>query len=210
MRKTTQIKRNSFPKKLFISAVVLMLSLVGIQSASPAAPTYSVTYFGNTNTGGTVPIDGTAYANNATVTVLGNTGSLVRTGYTFSGWNTLANGTGTSHAPGSTFQMSPPGASLYAQWTLTPVSHTVTFDSNGGAGTMAPQVASTSTALTLNSFTRTGYSFTGWNEVANGSGTAHADGATYSFAADITLYAQWAPVNHTVTFDSNGLSLIHI
>ena len=56
---------------------------------------------------------------------------------------------------------------------------------------MSPQTANVPTALTANAFTRTGYTFSGWNTAANGSGTAYADGATYSFSADITLYAQW-------------------
>jgi len=56
---------------------------------------------------------------------------------------------------------------------------------------MSPQTANVPTALTLNTFTRTGYTFSGWNTAANGTGTAYADGATYSFNADITLYAQW-------------------
>ncbi|MDO9257662.1 MAG: InlB B-repeat-containing protein [Bacteroidales bacterium] len=76
---------------------------------------------------------------------------------------------------------------------------TVTFNNNGGSGTMANQVASTSTALTSNSFTRTGYTFTGWNTIANGSGTAYANGAEYSFAADLTLYAQWAINTYNLT-----------
>ena len=69
---------------------------------------------------------------------------------------------------------------------------------------MSPQVANVPTALTANTFTRAGYTFSGWNTAANGSGTAYANGATYSFAADLTLYAQWsAQPNHTVTFNSN-------
>jgi uncharacterized repeat protein (TIGR02543 family) len=48
------------------------------------------------------------------------------------------------------------------------------------------------TALTLNTFTRTGFTFNGWNTKANGAnGTSYADGSTYDFSADITLYAQW-------------------
>jgi len=39
------------------------------------------------------------------VTVKGNTGSLVRAGYSFSGWNTAANGACVAHAPGSTLIM---------------------------------------------------------------------------------------------------------
>lgn len=71
---------------------------------------------------------------------------------------------------------------------------TVTFNANGGEGTMANQVASAATALTANSFTRSGYSFTGWNTLANGTGTAFAEAASFAFAVDQTLYAQWAAV----------------
>ncbi|MBV6396483.1 MAG: hypothetical protein HFACDABA_02081 [Anaerolineales bacterium] len=70
-------------------------------------------------------------------------------------------------------------------------NYVVTFNANGGTGTMSPQTAVAPTALTLNAFTRAGYFFSGWNTLADGSGTAYADGATYPFAADATLYAQW-------------------
>ena len=68
---------------------------------------------------------------------------------------------------------------------------TVTFNSNGGTGTMSSESANTATALTTNTFTKSGYIFAGWNTVANGSGTQYADGASYPFASDATLYAQW-------------------
>ena len=69
----------------------------------------------------------------------------------------------------------------------------VTFDSNGGSGSMAVQEMKgrTATALSANAFTRTGYAFSGWNTKADGSGTAYADGASVSLNSDITLYAQW-------------------
>lgn len=81
------------------------------------AATYSVTYNGNTSTSGTVPADGTAYVSGATVTVLGNTGSLVKTGSTFAGWNTAANGSGTPYAAAATFAIGAGNVTLYAQWT---------------------------------------------------------------------------------------------
>ena len=68
---------------------------------------------------------------------------------------------------------------LYAKWTALP-KRTVTFNANVGTGTMSPQVANVPTALTLNTFTRAGYSFSGWNTLANGTGTAYTDGATYA------------------------------
>jgi len=72
-------------------------------------------------------------------------------------------------------------------------THTVTFDGNGNdGGSMSNQTASSPTALTANGYTQTGCAFTGWNTASDGSGTSYADGATYSFGADITLYAQWS------------------
>lgn len=68
---------------------------------------------------------------------------------------------------------------------------TVTFNPNGGQGTMRPQESSAPAALTRNTFTRRGSAFAGWNTNADGTGTAYANRATYSFAADTTLYAQW-------------------
>lgn len=86
---------------------------------------------------------------------------------------------------------------------LEPESYTVTFNANGGSGTMAAQTASSPTALTQNTFTKTGYSFAGWNTIAAGGGTAYADEEIYDFSADMTLYAQWTANTYTVTFDAN-------
>jgi uncharacterized repeat protein (TIGR02543 family) len=126
--------------------------------------------------------------------------AFTRTYYTFAGWNTAANGLGTAYVNGATYPFSA-DVTLYAQWT--PNNHTVTFDANLGSGTMNSQVTNAPAALTSDAFTRTYYSFAGWNTAANGLGTAYADGATYSFSADTTLYAQWTPNDHTVTFNGN-------
>lgn len=77
------------------------------------------------------------------------------------------------------------------QMTSPYASHTVYFDANGGTGTMLPQTADRPTQLSANGFSRANYAFTGWNEAANGSGVSHAKNEIYSFAADLTLYAQW-------------------
>jgi hypothetical protein len=73
-----------------------------------------VTYDGNGNTGGTVAASQLETIGSS-VTLATNTGVLVKTGYTFAGWNILANVTGTSYAEGATilFNSSLP---LYAQW----------------------------------------------------------------------------------------------
>ena len=169
-------------------------------------PTFSVTYNGNTNTSGSAPTDATSpYAAGATVTTLGNTGNLAKTGYSFNGWNTAANGTGTSQAATSTFTMPSANVVLYAQWS--PNTYTVTFDANTGSGSMGTQsiACAASASLTANSFTKTGYSFNGWNTAANGSGTSYSDQASYTMGtSNAMLYAQWTANNNTLTFDGNG------
>ena len=138
---------------------------------------------------------------NVTTALTANTFSY--TGYTFTGWNTQANGLGFAYADKAMYAFDA-NITLYAQWSALP-NHTVTFVANGGTGTMSPQSANGLTALTANSFTFTGYTFTGWNTQANGSGTPYADKAMYAFDADITLYAQWSALpNHIVTFNANG------
>jgi uncharacterized repeat protein (TIGR02543 family) len=87
--------------------------------------TYTVTYNGNTNTSGNSPTLGSStYASGASVTVLGNLGSpvLAKTGFTFSGWNTAANGSGISYSQGNTFTINS-NTTLYAKWTaVSPLS----------------------------------------------------------------------------------------
>lgn len=77
---------------------------------------YTVTYDGNGAESGTVPTDSNTYSSGASVTVLDNTGSLAKDGYTFAGWNTAADGTGTAYAAGDTMTISA-DITLYAQWT---------------------------------------------------------------------------------------------
>lgn len=67
----------------------------------------------------------------------------------------------------------------------------VTFDANDGDGTMTPQSLARPTALSSNSFTRSGFRFVGWNTQADGQGTSYADGEIFPFEADTTLFAQW-------------------
>ena len=84
-------------------------------------------------------------------------------------------------------------------------AHTVTFDGNGAtSGEMDPQTANAPTKLTKNAFEWTGYTFTGWNTVADGSGTPYADEATYDFDADLTLYAQWTINTYTLAINVSG------
>lgn len=88
-------------------------------------------------------------------------------------------------------------------------ARTVTFNPGDGTGTMMNQVASAPEALTPNSFTRAGYTFNGWHTTQSGTGgVSYADMANFGFGTDLDLYAQWAPDNLTVTYDSQNGSNI--
>lgn len=86
-----------------------------------ANPSYTVTYDGNGSTGGTVPVDPARYEQSQAVAVQENLGWLVKTSFVFMGWNTEANGSGSTFLPGQTLTMGTADATLYARWD-TPVS----------------------------------------------------------------------------------------
>ncbi|MFM6941445.1 MAG: beta strand repeat-containing protein [Candidatus Planktophila sp.] len=68
--------------------------------------------------------------------------------------------------------------------------YSVTFVANGGSGSMTAQTGTSPAALSTNAFTQSGYTFAGWSP-SNSGAVAYADGATYDFAANLTLYAIW-------------------
>lgn len=98
-------------------------------------------------------------------------------------------------------------ATYTAQYSTTArVFYTITFNANGGEGSMEPQrfEVGVDTALNTNAFTREGYRFIGWNTAADGSGATYADeGAILELTGDMTLYAQWQIWNGWFT-DVNG------
>ena len=77
-----------------------------------------VTYNGSFPTSGSVPVDSTNYSVAAPITILGNTGNLIKTGYSFLGWTTNPLGYGTIYGPGlaSTYSAGAANITLYAKW----------------------------------------------------------------------------------------------
>jgi len=159
-----------------------------------------VTYNGNGNTSGTAPIDSNnPHASGEEVTVL-DKGNLVKTGYTFVGWNTQADGSGTDRAVGSTFILGASNVTLYAKWTIN--TYTVTFDSKGGTAVVSQTVDHGGKATEPTEPTRTGYTFGGWYKE---SGCTNVwDFTTDTVTADVTLYAKWTINTYTVIYNGNG------
>ena len=177
-----------------------------------AATTYTVTYHGNMSDTGSIPLDVNGpYIEAADVTVLDSSG-LGRTGYTFAGWNTQADGRGApTPQPGyPTFAMPAANVDLYAQW----VSNTfnITWSDNGGAGTSGGDTTyiggSQITGFPTMLPTYSGLKFIGWNTSSDGLGTDVSSGYMPQLTwpnsySDITLYAKWANNTFNVTWDQN-------
>ena len=169
--------------------------------------TYTVKYDGNGNTGGSTANSSHTYDTAKALTANGYT----RTGFSFNGWNTKADGSGTAYADKASVKnlSSTNGATvtLYAQWTAN--KYTVTYNANGGSGTMATDKATYGAGYVTkaNAFSRTGYTFVGWNEKADGTGTDWTSWIgkswTWTYTKNITLYAQWT--KNSYYLDLNGL-----
>jgi uncharacterized repeat protein (TIGR02543 family) len=169
-----------------------------------------VTYLANSASSGTVPTDATAYTQNQSATAANNSGTLARTDYTFGGWNTAADGSGTSYVPGSaSIAMHGGNVTLYAKWTAT-----VTYLANNATSGTVPidntdytQNQSATAANNTGSLAQTGYTFSGWNTAADGSGTTYAAGSGNIPMAggNVTLYAKWTVItNYTLTYTAGA------
>jgi uncharacterized repeat protein (TIGR02543 family) len=141
-----------------------------------------------------------------------STMSFSKPNNTFVGWNTAANGSGTAYLDASSINTTTT-LTLYAQWS--PI-YTYTVNLNPGTGGTGTQMtAMTGTAATVvlnaNTYSRTGYTFNGWNTSADGSGTSYTNQGTVRLTVDnqtVTLYAQWLIITYTITYlpGPNGTS----
>ena len=158
---------------------------ITVRCEESAAAFYTVTYDANGGTGA----PGAQEKEEDVNLVLSNT-VPTRDGCTFKGWNTAADGSGDSYAPGATYTANA-ALTLYAQW-----YYPVTYDANGGTGAPSAQEKKVDVDIVLSSTepTRDDYRFTGWNTAADGSGDSYAPGATYTTNAALNLYAQWVPI----------------
>ena len=173
--------------------------------------TYTVQFNGNGSTSGSMSNQSFTYATAQNLT----DNAFTRTGYTFAGWNTKADGSGTSYinqqSVNNLTTTNGGTVTLYAQWTAN--TYTVTLnkqDGNGGSASATATYDAAMPAITVP--TRTGYTFGGYFTQTNGGGTQYynADGTstrTWNLTAATTLYAKWAIITYNITYELNGGSV---
>ena len=156
--------------------------------------------------GGEGAIDSATGVAGEGVTVAEN--GFTRNDYTFTGWNTQADGKGTAYKAGDSFTLTETDTVLYAQWSKNaPAQVNVSYDANGGTGTMKSITGDVGSKIVIeqNGFARSGYTFTGWNTQADGKGTAYNPGNSFTLTdKDTVLYAQWSKNSGSTGTGTNG------
>jgi len=149
--------------------------------------------------------------------------TFAKTGFAFIGWNTSADGTGTTYQNGAAYGFGS-NLTLYAQWTenttttttttstttttLSLSMFTVSFNDGGGTGMLNAVTVTSGSSVQLpnsGSLTYQGFAQTGWFTASTGGTSVGLGGASFIPTSSITLYAQWvAGVAVTTSFSANG------
>lgn len=190
----------SYTFTMSLSGAAGVNSFTSNSITTSALPTYTITYNGNASTGGTT----TTTTGTLPLTVAAN--GFTRTGYSFTGWNTLATGLGTSYAAGSTYN-SAASITLYAQWQQ--LVWNITWDLQSGTyGGSLPSTVAQGSSVTLPAFgavTRSGYYQNGWYSTQLGmdlTSTAHNVTPT----ANITFVVSWVANTPAPSFTDSTLA----
>lgn len=168
--------------------------------------TFSIVYNNGTNTSGSAPVDNLSpYISGSTVTILGYS-NLIKTGYTFVGWNTQSNGSGTQYSISDSFQITT-NVSLYPRWTLT--RYSVEYDKNNILASTAPvdgkspylenSIVTVLGPGNMKSSNPLNEIFINWNTKHDASGTSYIQGDTFKITSNITLFGQWG---FTITYNA--------
>lgn len=164
--------------------------------------THKVTYVVAPGAGSVT--DNRSYEYDALAVVKSGSGITLPANKVFLGWTTVAGGTTVTKYPGSTVQMKDQDITLYAVYGDKASTVQLTYKANGGNGAdITDAKIPNNKQVTLrdeNTFTRTGYHFTGWNTEANGTGTSFSAGASArvdNLGSGNVLYAQWEANTNT-------------
>ncbi|MBR2176719.1 MAG: InlB B-repeat-containing protein, partial [Clostridia bacterium] len=126
-----------------------------------------------------------------------------RIGYEFVGWNTNASATTVQYQSGGKYTANS-GATLYAIWKAN--TYIVSYNMNGGSGSISNQTKTYGQDLTLSSTkpTRIGYDFVGWNTNASATTAQYQSGGKYTANSSVILYAIWKANTYIVSYDMNS------
>jgi uncharacterized repeat protein (TIGR02543 family) len=155
-------------------------------------PEYWVTYHKNGGSGYMFDFDN-PYYEGTSFTVLANT-FTAPTGKSFTGWNTAANGTGTTYVAGTSYTITD-DVKLYAQWAYT--RYTISYELNGGTNAIGNPTSYIKTDLPITPAapTRSGYTFTGWSPASIPVGST----------GNKTFIASWSgPIDYAITYNLDG------
>lgn len=224
-----KINHKSLTPPHVIFALFLTLSLLtGCMTGDDSKPAeYKLSFSAN---GGTGEMESITKEENEKINLPAV--KFSRTGFEFLNWNTEADGSGTTYADGAEFSFTA-DATLHAQWKeikTTPsnpetpenptqpeqpqnpetpstpkTTYTVTFDANGGSGTIANISVEEGSEITLpeNTFTKNSYIFAGWATSADGD-VSYSDKTKITVTGNTTLYAKWTAITYTITYEPNG------
>lgn len=177
--------------------------------ANWTANTYTITFDTEGGSGGTTSAMATYEAVFPSITIPS------RTGYSFGGYYTEPDGSGSQYysASGESdfIWREISDRTLYAKWTAETCS--ITFSAEGGSGGTASQTATYDSDMPpITVPQRPGYTFEGYYSAENGGGKQYytATGTSANVCDKtgfLTLYAKWSPAQYTITFDPNGGTL---
>jgi hypothetical protein len=157
-------------------------SVTQVFSVTNSVTTYTITYNGNSPDSGSTPANQTG---NGSVTLASNTGSLVKSGFTFGGW-TIG---GQTYAAGGSYSLTS-NVTATAIWTSN-TTYTITYDGNSPDTGNAPSNQTGNGSVTLASNTgslvKSGFTFGGWTI----GGQTYAAGGSYSLTGNVTAVAIW-------------------
>lgn len=163
--------------------------------------TITLTYDANGGSGAPSSQTGYAYNSNTSVSLTISSTKPTKTGYTCIGWSTSSTATTPSYNFSTAYSFSA-NTKLYAVWKAN--QYSISYNNNGGSGTITAQTKTYNSALTLSNgsgFSRTGsvngvgveYELLRWNTKADGTGTNYAlSGSAPNITQNLTLYAVWA------------------
>lgn len=176
---------------------------------------YQVSYDTKGASVGLPPTDKIKYKTGDTVTVMGNIGNMVNTGYIFDGWNTQSDYLGINYAVGQTFSISASNITLYAKWKPIP-TYSITYISNGHDGGTVPVdikfylPGMPVSIMDQGTLSKTNYYFESWYDNPDFTGNPYAPGGVITMGNNnIILYAKWSQYeNHQIKYYSDSLDLL--